>query len=187
MTEANETHVVFKLRALLGHLMHFFLLTVKSWSLTGYLLHFGFVKKNDWFLLHSVELLISILLQNRNSESGNIYILERPYWVSPENFFLFQGWATYDTSICHNISWEMFFCFNWDVAGGSDSSPKQKPGPCWQCFECLWSSDDWLLEWLACHWECPRTEAQPTFLFSYQKTRLFPELWNTMGNITSSF
>lgn len=133
-------------------------------------------------------------------KAGTFIFRARTYWVSLENLSLFQGWATYNTSftasvsllhtfcnVCHNISWEMFFCFNWDVAGESDSSPKQKPAPCWQCFECLWSRDDWLLEWLACHWECPRTEAQPTFLFSYQKTRLFPELWNTMGNITSSF
>lgn len=46
MTEAQETHVVFKLCALLEYLMHFhLLLTVKSVSLKGFLLHFVFVKK----------------------------------------------------------------------------------------------------------------------------------------------
>lgn len=69
MTYAKYSHVVFKLHALLEHLLHFYLLlTVKTMSFIGFLLHFWFVNKSVFVYSRTVKLLKSPIEEWEHSE-----------------------------------------------------------------------------------------------------------------------
>lgn len=67
MTFAKYSHVVFKLYALLEHLMHFYLLLTVKTVLFLFFLCFWFVNKSGLFFIEELLSCSSLLLKNGNT------------------------------------------------------------------------------------------------------------------------